>query len=87
VGAGKAVFPAGSNIPAEVATATDSEGARFPVLKKCTTAEPALREVMPGHWAACHVTENYDSAPVSIPQSDHRREVVPTVVEGDALLT
>ena len=49
--------------------------------------EPALREVKPGHWAACHVIENFDAAPVTVSQLNHRREVVPALVEGDALVT
>ena len=58
-------FPTGTNIPGEVVPAGDSEGERFPVLKKCATEEPLLREVKPNHWAACHVTENYDAAPAT----------------------
>ena len=83
--AGKPTFPPGTNIPAEIAPATDSEGNAFRVLKKCATDEPALREVAPGHWAACHVTANYAQSPDTTPTLDHRREVVPVTIEGDAL--
>ena len=87
VEAGKALFPTGTNIPPEVAAASDGEGQKFSVLKKCATEEPALCEVKTGHWAACHVTENFEKALATTPQLDHRREVTPAVVNGDALVT
>jgi oligopeptide/dipeptide ABC transporter ATP-binding protein len=85
VESGEAVFPVGTNIPREIAAATDSEGQRFSVLKKCATDEPALREVKPQHWSACHVTENFEQAALSVPQLNHRREVVPMIVEDGAI--
>ena len=87
VGASKAVFPAGTNIAPAVAMAIDSEGKQFPVLKKCATEEPTLREVKPSHWSACHVTENYEKSPTSVPKLEHKREVVPVVVDGDAIVS
>ncbi|HZL38315.1 MAG TPA: ABC transporter ATP-binding protein [Tepidisphaeraceae bacterium] len=86
VEAGKPNFPPGTSIPPETAPAVDSEGNRFTVLRKCATDEPSLREVEQGHWAACHVTEHYEAAPATAPRLDHRREVVPVTIEGDALV-
>ncbi len=83
VAAGKAEFPPGTNIRPETAMASDSEGDRFAVLKKCATEEPTLREVQPSHWAACHVTANYEKAPTTVPQLTHRREVVPETIASD----
>src|SRR5207248_2215234 len=56
------------------------------VMRLCQKEEPDLREVMPSHWAACHFVENYSKAPVTVPQLDHRRQVVPDVVEGATAL-
>jgi oligopeptide/dipeptide ABC transporter ATP-binding protein len=64
----------------EIATSTE----RFRVLKRCQVDEPALRQVLPAHGAACHQIPGYDAAPVLIPRSNHRREVTPqAVVEGN----
>jgi peptide/nickel transport system ATP-binding protein/oligopeptide transport system ATP-binding protein len=63
---------------------TTSGGETFRVLRKCATDEPALREVQPRHWAACHLIENFDRSPLTIPQLNHRREVVPGVIDGGA---
>jgi hypothetical protein len=38
--------------------------------------------VQPRHWAACHLVENFDRSPVTTPRLDHRREVVPGVIDG-----
>ncbi len=78
-------MPPGTDVPRETATAGDSEGNRFAVLKKCATDEPLLREVSSGHWASCHVTENHARSPVTAPNLDHRREVVPVTVDADAV--
>jgi len=45
------------------------------VMRVCTQEEPVLREVSPGHWAACHFSPGYADAPVSAAQLDHRRQV------------
>ena len=63
---------------------TTSGGETFRVLRRCATDEPALREVQPRHWAACHLVENFDRAPVTTPRLNHRREVVPGVIDGGA---
>jgi oligopeptide/dipeptide ABC transporter ATP-binding protein len=84
-GQGAAAIPKGSNVPPDVVQAADSEGESFPALRKCVEVEPTLREVQGSHWAACHVTENFDKAPATVPQLEHRREVVPVTIEGDAL--
>jgi len=47
------------------------------VMKKCTTTEPGLGEVLPQHWGACHFIEGHAKAPLSLPKLDHRREVQP----------
>jgi oligopeptide/dipeptide ABC transporter ATP-binding protein len=69
--------------PRDVVEVT-SGGETFRVLRKCATDEPALREVQPRHWAACHLVENFERAPVTTPRLDHRREVVPGVIDGGA---
>jgi hypothetical protein len=48
---------------------------------KCRDVEPATREILPKHWAACHHTPNFEQSPVTIPQLDHRREVTPIATE------
>ena len=48
------------------------------------TDEPELREVQPQHWAACHLIEGFDRSPVTTPRLEHRREVVPDVIDGGA---
>ena len=54
------------------------------VLRRCVEQEPDLREVQPGHGAACHQIAGFDQAKVMIPHLSHRREVVPeTIEEGD----
>jgi len=58
---------------------TGEETAR--VMKVCATDEPTLREGLPVHWAACHFAENYAQAPATVPALDHRREVVPEVLD------
>jgi oligopeptide/dipeptide ABC transporter ATP-binding protein len=61
-----------------------SGGERFKVLRKCATDEPALKEVQRRHWAACHLIEGFDRAPLTEPRLVHRREVAPVAVEGAA---
>lgn len=56
---------------------------RFRVLKACTAVEPNLREVRANHWGACHLIEQYESAKVTLPVLDHRREVTASVVETE----
>jgi oligopeptide/dipeptide ABC transporter ATP-binding protein len=60
-------------------------GERFNVLRLCKTMEPALKEVRPAHWGACHLVDTYPQAPLTIPKLDHRREVVAKAIEGDRL--
>jgi hypothetical protein len=45
---------------------------------KCAQIDPELREVAPGHWAACHHVEGFEKAPVTKPDLDHRRTVTAT---------
>jgi len=52
-----------------------ADGQQFPVMQTCVQREPDLREISPGHWAACHFAENFDRARPSVPQSEHRRQV------------
>jgi oligopeptide/dipeptide ABC transporter ATP-binding protein len=87
VAEGKAVFPVGTNIAAETAPASDSEGKPFSVLKKCATEEPTLREVLPSHWSACHVTEGFEKSPQTVPRLDHRREVVTAAIDAEAIVS
>jgi oligopeptide/dipeptide ABC transporter ATP-binding protein len=36
----------------------------------CAQKEPELREIAPGHWAACHHIENFGQKPITPPTSD-----------------
>jgi oligopeptide transport system ATP-binding protein len=49
------------------------ETARVP--KPCFDVEPTLREVQPGHWAACHYVQGYAEGKTTKPESNHRRDV------------
>ncbi len=59
-----------------------SAGETARVLSLCVQEEPALREVRKGHWAACHLIDNFKSAPITPPVLDVRRDVIPKAVEG-----
>ena len=52
------------------------------VMRICAGDEPNLREVYGAHWAACHFAENYPSSQPTQPSLDHRREVVPEVLDA-----
>jgi hypothetical protein len=39
-----------------------------------------LREVSPGHWASCHLIENFPQSPITKPTLAHRREVTAQAV-------
>jgi oligopeptide/dipeptide ABC transporter ATP-binding protein len=52
------------------------------VAQPCAEVEPTLRQVGPAHWAACHFADNYTNAPTGAPRLEHRREVVPVVLEA-----
>ncbi len=45
-------------------------GEQFPVLKRCATEEPDLREVQTGHWCACWETEGYETAQATDPSAE-----------------
>jgi len=60
--------------PQDVVTINDA-GKPLNIMKRCTTAEPGLGEVLPTHWAACHFIEGHAKATLSLPELDHRREV------------
>src|SRR6185369_11767282 len=70
-----------SAAPAEIVEIR-SAGETAKVLRLCAEDEPVLREVKPGHWAACHLIDNFKSAPITAPVLAHRRQVVPKAVEG-----
>ena len=54
------------------------------VMQQCAKQEPALRQISPGHWAACHYAENYSGAKSGAPSLEHRREVVVEAEEAQA---
>jgi len=54
---------------------------RFRVLKRCHDDEPIEREIEPKHWAACHQIAGYDQKPQTEPHLQHKRSVVPEVIE------
>jgi hypothetical protein len=47
--------------------------------QKCGQVEPTLREVQSRHWASCHHVSNFEQAPVTKPQVQHKREDQSTV--------
>ena len=63
----------------EIAT-TDE---KFRVLKVCQTVEPVLKEVESKHWGACHLIENYEACPGTVPVLEHRRAVTTQAVLAD----
>jgi oligopeptide/dipeptide ABC transporter ATP-binding protein len=54
---------------------------RFRVLKRCQIDEPIEREIELQHWAACHQIAGYDQKPQTEPHLEHKRSVVPEVIE------
>jgi len=46
----------------------------------CTANEPALREVINGHWAACHHAAGFADAPLTRPTIRGKREVIQEAV-------
>ena len=42
---------------------------------RCSTVEPALREVSPEHWGRCHHIPGFEQAPITLPVLDSRRTV------------
>jgi oligopeptide/dipeptide ABC transporter ATP-binding protein len=62
-----------------------SAGETFDVMRNCRENEPALREVQKTHWGACHYIEGFAQAPVTVPQSDHRREVIPELIDTESV--
>jgi oligopeptide/dipeptide ABC transporter ATP-binding protein len=60
--------------PSTVEITVDHKPVR--VMATCVNKEPVLRQVSPGHWAACHYAENYSTSVESPPSLEHRREVV-----------
>ena len=69
-----------ANAPVEQTVEIKTVEETFRVLKICTTVEPDLREVQPGHWGACHLIDNYEGSKVSLPVLNHRREVTANAV-------
>jgi oligopeptide/dipeptide ABC transporter ATP-binding protein len=51
------------------------DGELVQVMRPCAAEEPVLKEVSPGHWAACHYAENYAAAAATTPCLEHRRQV------------
>jgi oligopeptide/dipeptide ABC transporter ATP-binding protein len=49
---------------------------RVKLMRTCVEHEPALRQVQDAHWSACHFAQNYATASVTTPRSNHRREVI-----------
>jgi hypothetical protein len=59
-------------------------GQKLRVLKRCLNDEPIAREIQQHHWAACHQIPGYDSAPVTMANLTHKREVNANVIESDS---
>ncbi len=62
---------AGSNDTVQITVA--GEPAR--VMRPCVDVEPDLRQIGEQHWAACHYAAGYAEGAVTVPRSEHRREV------------
>jgi oligopeptide/dipeptide ABC transporter ATP-binding protein len=62
-----------------------SAGERFRVLRRCQLDEPELREIERSHWAACHQLPEYEAAKLTMPAIRGKRQVVPQVIDPDAL--
>jgi len=45
-----------------------------PVMGRCVEEDPPLREVKPGHWAACWFAEGHEEAEATRPDVQYRRE-------------
>jgi oligopeptide/dipeptide ABC transporter ATP-binding protein len=71
---------AAASLPPEQSVEVVTPEERFRVLRTCQQDEPILREVSPGHWAACHLVENFKDAPVTRPNLENKREVVPQAI-------
>jgi oligopeptide/dipeptide ABC transporter ATP-binding protein len=67
---------AASGMAAQNVVQVQAAGEKFAVPATCAQGEPALREVAPGHWAACHLIDSFASAPLTTPSLEHRRTVV-----------
>ena len=48
--------------------------------KLCSDQDPALREVLPKHWAACHHVPDFQSKPVTEPFLNAKRTTNPAVL-------
>jgi oligopeptide/dipeptide ABC transporter ATP-binding protein len=77
-------LPSGTGQPLDYAPPPGAD-ATLKIDARTTSGEPALREVQPCHWAACHYIEGFAQAPVTVPQSDHRREVIPELIDTESL--
>jgi len=64
-----------ASAPADQTTELKSGGEIIRVLTRCVNEEPELREIQPRQWAACHQIASYNSAKVTPPVVDHKREV------------
>lgn len=53
----------------------------FEALKPCAAIEPMLHEIIPQHWVACHRVDGYASGKQTVPQLQHKREVVPQTID------
>jgi oligopeptide/dipeptide ABC transporter ATP-binding protein len=79
-----------NELAAQAAGAADmvrvrTEGKTLAVMPICAQQEPALRQVRPGHWAACHFADNYAGAAAGAASLEHRREVtLESIVEQGA---
>jgi oligopeptide/dipeptide ABC transporter ATP-binding protein len=71
---------AAATAPPDQTVQVSTQEETFRVLKKCQADEPLLREVSPGHWAACHLVENFEQSPQTRPDLTDKREVMATAV-------
>jgi peptide/nickel transport system ATP-binding protein len=46
-------------------------------MERCKTQQPALQELRPGHWAACHLYDDPISKPVLVQTVGQRTETAP----------
>ena len=59
----------------DITPPADLEVEAHRVMKQCTTNDPPLHEIKPGHWAACSLVEGYAQAKATKPDVPFRRAV------------
>jgi hypothetical protein len=59
----------------DISPPADAEVQPHRVMRRCTDDDPPLREVKPGHWAACWFTQGHEHGQATEPDVAYRRAV------------